>query len=91
MTTLPIPDSLDTRDSNVEVLRLWAGGGQQLLTLQVGYWPDPAAWGIVLADLARHCASAYAADSSHSYDDALARITEGLLAEQGAPTEVPGQ
>ena len=72
----------------VEVLRVWAAPGKpQQLTLRTT-WNDPAAWGLVLADVARHAANAYAAEG-HNRDEVLARITAMFQAEWTQPTDVP--
>lgn len=56
---LPIPSAAanDTRD--IELLRVWAAGGKQHVSLATGLWSDPANWGIMLVDLAKHIANAY--------------------------------
>ena len=48
----------------VEVLRMWAvRDGPQQLTL-ITHWDDPGAWGLLLVDIARHAAQAYAREKS---------------------------
>jgi hypothetical protein len=51
-------------------------------------WQDPAAWGLVLVDLARHSAQAYEHDGQKR-DEVLARIRAGFDAEWSAPTDSP--
>lgn len=46
--------------SPVELVRVWAAEGKQHVTIRADIWNDPAAWGMMLVDLARHVASAYA-------------------------------
>ena len=54
----PPPVARDARAT--EVLRVWAVPGQpQQLTLRTT-WKDAGAWGLLLADVARHAAAAYA-------------------------------
>jgi hypothetical protein len=69
----------------------WPASGQQaganMSPLKVGQWRDPAAWGIMLVDLARHVASAYQQLEGRKLDDTLARIKEGFDAEWGYPTD----
>lgn len=70
----------------VEVLRVWAAeGSPQQFTLQ-STWDDPAAWGLLLADLAHHAARAYAANGL-SETAAFERIVAGLRAELENPTD----
>lgn len=71
-----------------EVLRVWAAhGSPQQFTLQPT-WEDPAAWGLLLSDLARHVAKAYAAQGL-SEAQAFERIVAGLQAELSNPTDLP--
>src|SRR5882762_11512143 len=87
LETPPIADA----DSNaVEVLRVWAAPGQpQQLTLRTT-WKDAGAWGLLLADIARHAASAYANEGQNSAE-VLARTQQLLNAEFSQPTDKPVQ
>ncbi|MEM7234506.1 MAG: DUF5076 domain-containing protein [Planctomycetota bacterium] len=82
---LPTPPNA-TDDGTVEVLRVWAGPDEpQQLTLRP-IWQDPGAWGLMLADIARHAAAAYA-DKGADPDQVLARIRELFEAEWENPTD----
>ena len=73
-----------------EVLRVWAmPGSPQQLTLRTT-WKDPGAWGLLLADVARHAANAYANEGSDS-KVVLARIRELFDTEMFEPTNAPEQ
>ena len=87
LETPPIAES----DSNaVEVLRVWAAPGQpQQLTLRTT-WKDAGAWGLLLADVARHAANAYGNEGADS-NVVLARIRELFDAEMSTPTDTPQQ
>jgi len=78
-------------DSNaVEVLRVWAAPGQpQQLTLRTT-WNDAGAWGLLLADVARHAANAYGNEGADP-NVVLARIRELFDAEMPSPTDTPQQ
>lgn len=52
-------------------------------------WEDPAAWGIMLADLARHVANAYQQDVGLNPEESLRRIKAALEAELSGPTDEP--
>ena len=69
----------------VEILRVWAarGFGQQI-TLRI-CWTDPAAWGLLLVDIARHASQAYQREG-HDPKYVLARIREAFDAEWSSPT-----
>jgi len=72
----------------VEVLRVWAADGQpQQLTLKTT-WKDSAAWGLLLADVARHAAKAYA-NEGYNAEEVLERIRQSLDAEFSNPTDTP--
>ena len=72
----------------VEVLRCWVSGGTFHVSLRHDAWSDPAAWGIALADLARHVARARAS-SEIAARDVLNRVREGFDAELDSPTDEP--
>ena len=85
---LQIPE-VAKKDSNaVEILRIWIAGGSQHISLKTGVWEDPAAWGLMLADLAKHVANAYAADGMDRAE-ALCRVYQGLQVEIESPTDEP--
>ncbi len=71
-----------------EVLRVWAGPDHpQQLSLRTT-WSDPAAWGLLLVDVARHAAKAYAAKGQDEAA-ALERIRQALAAEWSQATDEP--
>lgn len=49
-------------------------------------WKNPAAWGLLLADVARHAAQAYGAEGVDP-EDALRRIRAAYEAEMSHPTD----
>ena len=48
---------------------------------------DPDIWGLLLVDIARHAARAYARESSFTEDEALTRIVDMFEAEIARPTD----
>jgi hypothetical protein len=72
-----------------EIARLWMADDAQHVVLRTELWPDPAAWGIVLADLARHVAVSYQRSSGYGAGEALERVLTGLRAGLEAPGEEP--
>jgi hypothetical protein len=86
---LPIPPNALADDSALELARIWAANGRQEVTLATGLWDDPAAWGMMLVDLARHVAIAYEAAGYMRKGAALKRIKAGFDAEWGHPTDKP--
>jgi hypothetical protein len=89
---LLIPDAAKTDPKSFELLRVWVASTGQHLSLRAGVWKDPAAWGLVLADLARHVANSYEQDAGIERLKALQRIKAALDAEWASPTdEASGQ
>jgi len=86
--SLPIPAAASRDPRSLEVLRVWIANGEQHVALAFGMWEDPAAWGLLLADLARHIAEAHAQqDEDVDAEDFLEEIRAGLEAELDAPTD----
>ncbi len=89
MKELAIPPAAARDRAAVEVVRLWIAGGKQHVTLLIGAWNEPALWGIVLADLARHVANAFEQQSGADPERTVLRIRELFDAELDAPTDIP--
>ncbi len=51
---LLIPPIAEADPNAIEVVRVWVANGGQHVSINVAAWPEPEAWGIVLADLAGH-------------------------------------
>ena len=85
---LPLPPLANADPGAVEVVRVWAAPGapQQLVINPI--WKNPAAWGLLLVDVARHAAEAY---SEEGFDRAavLAQIKTAFDAEWGNATDAP--
>ena len=71
---LDMPHTAADDRNAVEIARIWAAHGRQHVHIRTGLWEDPAAWGIMLVDFARHIANAYEADGRGDYFDVLAKI-----------------
>jgi hypothetical protein len=82
---IPSPASEDRRA--VEVGRVWQAGGKQYVTLRADIYGDAAAWGIVLADLARHVAIAFEQLHGVAQEVTVARVRGGFEAEMETPTD----
>ena len=85
----PPPVAMQNPDS-VEVLLVWAASGQAQEVVLKTNWKDAGAWGLMLADIARHAANAY---ENEGYDrtEVLARIRQLFDAEFADPTDEPIQ
>ena len=73
----------------------WIANGEQHISLRAGIWDDPAAWGVMLADLAGHIANTFEQSAAREhkagsqFDRAaiLAAIREGFEAELSNPSD----
>jgi len=83
------PDAALANASSVEVARVWVVDGTPHVTLRVAVWDDPAAWGMLLVDLARHIARGYAQSTNRDESGTLKRLREGFDAEWASPTDTP--
>jgi hypothetical protein len=83
------PPPAAVRDkASFELLRVWVAEQGQHVSLRSGTWDDPFAWGIVLADLARHIVNAESMHRKEFDPDAfLERMLEGFHAEIESPTD----
>ena len=72
----------------VEVLRAAIVEGGLHVSLRRAF-DDPEAWGMLIADVARHVARIYATEAQMSEEQTLARVRAMFEAEMDAPTD-PG-
>ena len=69
----PLPPDVMGREDAIEVLRAFE---------------EPDMWGLLLVDIARHAARAYARESEFTEDEALTRIVDMFEAEIARPTDI---
>jgi hypothetical protein len=86
---LLIPGAAKKDPKSFELLRVWVANHGQHVSLRAGVWDDPAAWGLMLADLARHIANSYQEDEGLDRLQVLHRIKAALNAELASPTDEP--
>lgn len=83
---LRIPAAAMKDPRSLEVLRVWIASGEQHVALSFGMWEDPSAWGVLLADLARHIAEAHAQqDDAIDAEDFLETVRGAMEAELDGP------
>jgi hypothetical protein len=75
------------RDDATEVLRTFVVDGGLSIAFTRAF-EEPDMWGLLLVDIARHAARAYAKESAYTEDEALARIVEMFEAEIARPTDM---
>lgn len=84
---IQVPAEVRGNPHAVELLRIWSLGQRQVFAARADVWSDPAGWGLLLVDLARHLAVAYVQAHGGDADAVLARIKAGFDAEWIAPTD----
>jgi hypothetical protein len=82
----PLPPDVLARDDAVEILRVFVLDGGLSMAFQRAF-EEPDMWGLLLVDLARHAARAYARESEYTEEDAMNRILEMFQAEIERPTD----
>jgi hypothetical protein len=83
----PLPPDVIGRDDATEVLRAFVvDEGLSIAFMRAFDAPDM--WGLMLVDIARHAARAYARESDYTEDEALTRIITMFDAEIARPTDV---
>jgi hypothetical protein len=70
----------------VEVLRAAIVDGGLHVSLRRAF-DDPQAWGMLIADIARHAARIFATETTFTEDQAIERIRSMFDAEMDAPTD----
>ncbi len=78
---LPAPAAALDDERSFELARLWFAGGRPRLLARAGVWPDPAAWGFVLGEMARDIASLHVEGGDAMQAAALERIRAAFDAE----------
>ncbi|MGX7743785.1 DUF5076 domain-containing protein [Rhodopseudomonas parapalustris] len=82
----PLPPDVENREDAIEVLRAFVlDGGLSIAFMRA--FEDPEMWGLLLVDIARHAARAYARESEYTEDEALERIVDMFDAELSRPTD----
>lgn len=87
MRELQLPKDAVRDSGALEILRVWIKGEHQQLACRADIWEDPAAWGLMLVDIARHIAHAYGEERGTNPASLLSRIKQGPEAEWSAPTD----
>lgn len=83
---IPPPNAAATGGS-VEILRAWVvDGGLEVSLAPV--FKEPGAWGMLLVDVARHAARAYAAEGVATEAEAMKQIRRLFEAEIARPTDL---
>jgi Domain of unknown function (DUF5076) len=84
---LDIPQQALSDIRAVELARIWAAGGNQVVAFRAETWSEPANWGIMLVDFVKHIADAYAQLGKGSRNEILSMIRLAFDAEWRTPTD----
>lgn len=74
---LEAPGVIDELSEVDEILRVWIGEGDSVVSLEDLFGEDPTPWGMVLADVAIHVAKMKSQSTSHAMEATLKAIGEG--------------
>ena len=91
--SLPIPAPAARDPRSVEMVRTWIAEGKLHVALNVGFWEQPArgvderdAWGVLMADMARHLANAHEEAYGRDPRETLVMTCKAFEREIGKPT-----
>ena len=82
-----MPPDVMGRDDATEVLRAFVVDGGLSIAFTRAF-EEPDMWGLLLVDIARHAARAYARENAFTEDEALTRIVDMFEAEIDRPTDL---
>ena len=82
-----MPPDVIGREDATEVLRAFVVDGGLSIAFTRAF-EEPDMWGLLLVDIARHAARAYARESDYTEDEALTRIITMFDAEIARPTDI---
>ena len=83
----PLPPDVMGRDDATEVLRAFVVDGGLSIAFTRAF-EEPDMWGLLLVDIARHAARAYARETSYTEAEALARVVDMFETEIARPTDI---
>jgi hypothetical protein len=86
---LVIPPAAAKDPKAFELVRAWVADGELHVSMQMGGWDDPTAWGVVLADLVRHVARFYEEKKRLNPEQTMARVRNAMDAELDGEEEAP--
>jgi len=90
ITELKPPPAVETASRAMELARIWIVDKKQQICLSGNLWDDPAVWGLMLVDLARHVSNAYE-NQGRNKKEVLEQILEAFEAEWQHPTDTAEQ
>lgn len=92
MNERPIPEAALVDKDAVEMLRVWIAKNRLHCSMKIGMYeettsiPEEKAWGVILADVAKHVANALESGYGMNRTDSIQKIQDSFLRELAAPT-----
>jgi len=91
MKPLVIPPAAQRDENAVQMLSAWIAEKGLHCTMNVGMWHasgqnEPAAWGVLLADVVRHLANAMQAERGIDTATSIENIVDSFLEELNDPS-----
>jgi hypothetical protein len=86
---LPVPADVAEDPKAQELIRAWQSNGQLICALRPLRWKDSSAWGVLLADVARHVANAIHDEVGVEPSYTVSGIREMFNRELSDPTDEP--
>jgi uncharacterized protein DUF5076 len=83
----PLPPDVIGREDATEVLRAFVLDGGLSIAFTRAF-EEPDMWGLLLVDIARHAARAFARETDYTEEQALTQIIEMFEAEIARPTDM---
>jgi hypothetical protein len=83
----PVPPDAAANEDAVEVLRAFVVDGGLSIAFTRAF-DDPSMWGMLLVDIARHAARAFAKEGVMTEEEALQRITDMFSSELADVTDI---
>jgi hypothetical protein len=82
----PLPPDVIGREDATEILRAFVlDGGLSIAFMRA--FEEPDMWGLLLVDIARHAARAFARETDYTEEQALTQIVAMFEAEIARPTD----
>jgi hypothetical protein len=89
-SNLPIPVQIENAQRSMELMRVWIADRRQIVEITPSLWDDPRTWGLLLVDIAKHIALAYA-QNGHDPEVVRQSVYNAFQMEWNRPTDVPRQ
>jgi Domain of unknown function (DUF5076) len=84
---LRIPPQAENDPDAFEMLRAWAAGGQQHVSIMGPHYRDAAVWGVFVADLVRHLARSHHLNFGDDLTSTARTIRTAFEAEMNSVTD----